>query len=303
MSKIEKLTALIGKTPTLHLNSIHKNLYAKVESQNPLGSVKDRAAIYMLRAALESGQVTKDTLIVESTSGNTGIALSFICTNLGMKLILTMPESMSVERRMLLAALGAELVLTPAAEGMRGAIEKAKELCEQRNGFMVGQFDNPANVEAHRKSTGPEILEDMDGDVDIFVAGVGTGGTISGCGEVLKAANPKVQIVAVEPQESPVLSGGKPAPHKIQGIGAGFVPSILNRDVIDEVVQVSAREAMETARMLGRKEGLLCGISSGAALTAALALAERPENANKKIVVILPDTGERYLSTELFAQP
>lgn len=303
MSKIEKLTALIGKTPILHLNSIHKNLYAKVESQNPLGSVKDRAAIYMLRAALESGQVTKDTLIVESTSGNTGIALSFICTNLGMKLILTMPESMSVERRMLLAALGAELVLTPAAEGMRGAIEKAKELCEQRNGFMVGQFDNPANVEAHRKSTGPEILEDMDGDVDIFVAGVGTGGTISGCGEVLKAANPKVQIVAVEPQESPVLSGGKPAPHKIQGIGAGFVPSILNRDVIDEVVQVSAREAMETARMLGRKEGLLCGISSGAALTAALALAERPENANKKIVVILPDTGERYLSTELFAQP
>ncbi len=300
MSRIEKLTALIGKTPILHLNSIHKSIYAKLESKNPLGSVKDRAAMYMIRAAMESGKVTRDTVVVESTSGNTGIALSFICTNLGIKLILTMPESMSVERRMLLAALGAELVLTPAAEGMRGAINKANEICTERGGFMVGQFDNPANAEAHRRSTGPEILEDMNGQVDIFVAGVGTGGTITGCGEILKQANPGVKIVAVEPKESPVLSGGKPSPHKIQGIGAGFVPSVLNRDIIDDIEQVSAEEAMETGRLLGRKEGLLCGISSGAALCAAMRLANRTGNENKKIVVILPDTGERYLSTDLF---
>lgn len=300
MSRIEKLTALIGRTPMLHLNGVHPGIYAKVESRNPLGSVKDRAAMYMLRSALESRQINKDTLIVESTSGNTGIALSFICANLGMKLVLTMPESMSIERRKLLAALGAQLVLTPAAEGMRGAINRAREICAEQNGFMVGQFDNPANSEAHRKTTGPEILEDMDGQVDIFVAGVGSGGTITGCGEVLKAANPQTQVIAVEPRESPVLSGGNPAPHKIQGIGAGFVPSILNRDIIDEIVHVTAEQAAETARMLGQKEGLLCGISSGAALRAALIMAGRDENAGKRIVVILPDTGERYLSTDLF---
>jgi cysteine synthase A len=300
MSKIEKLTALIGRTPILHLNEIHQGVYAKMESRNPLGSVKDRAALFMLRAALESGALRKETPVVESTSGNTGIALSFICASLGMKLILTVPESISVKRRRLLAALGAELALTPAAEGMRGAISRAKEICAERNGYMAGQFDNPANPEAHRRTTGPEILADMDGQVDIFVAGVGTGGTITGCGEVLKAANPGVRIVAVEPAESPVLSGGKPAPHSIQGIGAGFVPKVLNRGVIDEIVQVSGGEAVAAGRELGRREGLLCGISAGAALHAALEIANRPENEGKKTVVILPDAGERYLSTDLF---
>ena len=299
MSKIEKLTALIGRTPMLHLNEINKNIWAKLEYRNPLGSVKDRAAMYMLREALESGKASKNTPIVESTSGNTGIALSYICANLGMKLIITMPESMSEERRKLLKALGAELVLTPAKEGMKGAIERAKQICEDKRGYMVGQFENPANVEAHRKTTGPEILEDM-GSVDIFVAGVGTGGTITGCAEVLKAANPNVKIVAVEPEESPVLSGGKPSPHKIQGIGAGFVPKILNRDIIDEIACVTFQDAAKTARLLGAKEGLLCGVSSGAALYAALEQAKQAENSDKKIAVILPDTGERYLSTDLF---
>lgn len=302
MNTIAKLTKLIGKTPIMQLSEIHPNIYAKLEYRNPLGSVKDRAAFYMLRDALETGKATKDTPIVESTSGNTGIALSFICTSLGMKLVITMPESMSVERRKMLKALGAELVLTPAAEGMRGAINRAKEICTERGGYMVNQFENPANAEAHRQTTGPEILADMDNQVDIFVAGVGTGGTITGCGEVLKAALPNVKNVAVEPTESPVLGGGKPAPHKIQGIGAGFVPAVLNRDIIDEVLAVSAEEAAEASRLLGSKTGLLAGISSGAALKAAMLLANRPENASKKIVVILPDTGERYLSTDLFGE-
>ncbi|MDL2237223.1 cysteine synthase A [Christensenellaceae bacterium OttesenSCG-928-K19] len=300
MATIEKLTELIGKTPIMNLKAMHENIYAKLEYRNPLGSVKDRAALYMIRAAMEHGGVTKDTVIVESTSGNTGIALSFICTSMGMKLVLTMPESMSVERRKLLAALGAELVLTPVAEGMRGAISKAQEICRERKGYMTNQFENPANVQAHKETTGPEIWQDMDGNVDILVAGVGSGGTISGAGEYLKSQKPDIKIVAVEPAESPVLSGGKPAPHKIQGIGAGFVPKILNRDIIDEVVTVSADQAKQTARQLGRTEGLLCGISSGAALCAAVELAGRPENAGKKIVVVLPDTGERYLSTDLF---
>ncbi len=300
MRTIEKLTELVGKTPIMNLESIQKNVYGKLEYRNPLGSVKDRAALYMLRAALESGEIAKDTLVVESTSGNTGIALSFLCTSMGMKIVLTMPESMSVERRKLLSALGADLVLTPAEEGMRGAIEKAKEICGTRGGYMVGQFENPANAQAHRETTGPEIWDDMGGKVDIFVAGVGTGGTITGCGEYLKGKNPNVQIVAVEPEESPVLSGGNPAPHKIQGIGAGFVPKVLNRDIIDEIITVSAPQATDMVRLLGKTEGLLCGVSAGAALYAATQLARRKENDGKNIVTILPDTGERYLSTELF---
>ncbi len=300
MSKIEKLTALVGKTPLLHLSEIHPNIWGKLEYRNPLGSVKDRPTLFMLRDALASGKADKNTTIVESTSGNTGVALGFICTNLGLKLTITMPESMRIERRKLLSALGAELVLTPKEEGMRGAIERAKEICEEKNGYMVGQFENPANVEAHRKTTGPERLADMTDGVDIFVAGVGTGGTLTGCGEVLKAANSNTKIVAVEPAESPVLSGGKPSLHKIQGIGAGFVPKILNRGIIDEIVTVTGDEAAETSRLLGKRCGLLSGISSGAALKAALKLADMAENRNKKIVVILPDTGERYLSTDLF---
>ncbi len=300
MKPVENLIDLIGNTPMLNLNNINNKIWCKLESYNPQGSIKDRAAYFMMQQAIKDGKIDNDTVIVESTSGNTGIALSFICTCLGMKLKLTMPESMSIERRKLLAALGAEVILTPAAGGMRGAIEKAREIVQKENGFMIGQFDNPANVQAHRETTAVEIINDMDGKVDIFVAGVGTGGTITGCGEALKAHNENVKIVAVEPDESAVLSGEKPAPHKIQGIGAGFVPKILNRDIIDEVVRVSADDAVKTARLLAQKQGVLCGISSGAALCAAIRLSEMPENADKNIVVILPDTGERYLSTELF---
>ncbi len=301
MKAAQKLTDLIGKTPLLHMSAVHPNLWGKLEYLNPQGSVKDRAALFMMQAAIDAGEIRPGTVVVESTSGNTGIALSYICTCLGLKLKLTMPESMSAERRALLAALGAELVLTPAADGMRGAILKAREIAQNEHGFMTKQFENPANTEAHRQTTGPEIWEDMDGNVDLLVAGVGSGGTISGCGEALKQRNPNVKIVAVEPAESPVLSGGKPAPHQIQGIGAGFVPKLLNRDIIDEVITVSGEEAAKATRMLAQKEGLLCGISSGAALFAALALANRSENRGKNIAVILPDTGERYLSTGLFS--
>lgn len=301
MKLAKQLTDLIGNTPLLQLNHLNPAIWAKLESFNPQGSVKDRAAYYMVRDGIDRGLIQENTVIVESTSGNTGVALAYICTCLGLRLIITMPESMSIERRNLLAALGAELVLTPAAEGMRGAIKKAKEICEKQNGYMVGQFENPANVRAHRETTAPEIMRDLVDDVDVFVAGVGTGGTITGCAEVFKEKLSDVKIVAVEPEESPVLSGGKAAPHKIQGIGAGFVPKILNRELIDEVMQVSADDAYKAARMLAKKEGVLCGVSSGAALAAAIRQAERPENAGKKIVVILPDTGERYLSTDLFA--
>ncbi len=302
MAAITKLTELIGNTPIMNLGAMHPHVYAKLEYKNPLGSVKDRAAYYMITEALKHGGVSKDTVIVESTSGNTGISLSFICASLGMKLVLTMPESMSVERRKLLSALGAELVLTPAAEGMRGAIARAQEICRERRGYMTNQFENPANAQAHRETTGPEIWRDMDGKVDVFVAGVGSGGTITGAGEYLKSQNKDIKIVAVEPEESPVLSGGKPSPHKIQGIGAGFVPGLLNRAIIDEVRTVSAADAMDTARRLGKAEGLLCGVSSGAALCVALRLADTAAYAGKKIVVVLPDTGERYLSTELFGE-
>ncbi|MEG0833994.1 MAG: cysteine synthase A [Christensenellaceae bacterium] len=302
MKIAQKLTDLIGNTPLLQLNNIHHSIWAKLEYFNPQGSIKDRAAYYMMKDGIDKGLVGKYTVIVEPTSGNTGIALAYICTCMGLRLILTMPESMSIERRNLLAALGAELVLTPAKEGMRGAINKAAEICKQNNGYMPNQFENDANAQAHRETTAPEILRDIVGDVDIFVAGVGTGGTITGCGEVFKAKRADCQIVAVEPEESPVLSGGKPAPHKIQGIGAGFVPKLLNRDIIDEVFRVNAEEAYSTAKLLAKKEGVLCGVSSGAALYAAMQIAKRPENIEKKIVVILPDTGERYLSTDLFAE-
>lgn len=300
MKYANELPELIGNTPLVRLGSINPNIYAKVESFNPLSSVKDRPAYYMLKAGMDGGQINEETVIVEPTSGNTGIALAYICTALKLKLVLTMPESMSQERRALLAALGAKLELTPASEGMRGAINKAKEICESQNGFMPNQFENPANAQAHRETTGPEILRDLEGGVDIFVAGVGTGGTITGCGEVLKQENPNIRVVAVEPEESPVLSGGKPAPHKIQGIGAGFIPKVLNMDILDEIVQVDGEEAARKARLLSRAEGLLCGISSGAALAAAMKLSTQHENKYKKIVVLLPDTGERYLSTGLF---
>lgn len=301
MKLAKQLTDLIGNTPLLQLNHINPAIWAKLESFNPQGSVKDRAAYYMVKDGIEKGLISDGTVIVESTSGNTGIALAYICTCLGLRLIITMPESMSVERRNLLAALGAELVLTPAAEGMRGAIKKAREICEKEKGYMVGQFENPANAQAHRETTAVEIMRDLVDDVDIFVAGVGTGGTITGCAEAFKEKLSDVKIVAVEPAESPVLSGGKAAAHKIQGIGAGFVPKILKRELIDEVIQITAEEAYKAARMLAGKEGVLCGVSSGAALAAATKLAGRPENAGKKIVAVLPDTGERYLSTDLFA--
>ncbi len=300
MKLAKKLTDLIGETPLLQLNNINPSIWAKLEYFNPQGSVKDRPAYYMMKDGIERGLIGENTVIVESTSGNTGIALAYICTCLGLHLVLTMPESMSIERRRLLSALGAELVLTPAADGMRGAIMRAREIRDERSGYMPDQFESPANVRSHRETTAQEILRDMVGDIDIFIAGVGTGGTITGCGQVFKAKRPETQVIAVEPAESPVLSGGKPSPHKIQGIGAGFVPKILDRDIIDEVITVYTDEAYEAARLLSHKEGVLCGVSSGAALFAAMRVAERPENKEKKIVVILPDTGERYLSTDLF---
>jgi cysteine synthase A len=295
----------IGGTPLVKLNRIvpsgDAEILAKAESHNPLGSVKDRIGLAMINDAEQKGLIEPYSVIVEPTSGNTGLALAMICAAKGYRLILTMPETMSIERRSLLRHLGAELVLTPGSSGMKGAIAKANEiLAENKNAFMPNQFENEANPEVHRKYTSQEIWRDTDGKVDIFVSGVGTGGTITGVGEVLKAKKPTVKIVAVEPADSPVLSGGKPGPHKIQGIGAGFVPKVLNTAVIDEIVVVTNDFAMETARQVTKLEGILCGISSGAAVWAALQLAKRPENKQKQIVVILPDTGERYLSTDLF---
>lgn len=308
MSKIaKKLVDLIGNTPLLELSNYnsHKGLeaeiIAKLEYFNPAGSVKDRIGYAMIKDAEEKGLINKNTIIIEPTSGNTGIGLAFVAASKGYRLILAMPETMTLERRNLLKALGAELVLTPGPEGMKGAIKKAEELAKENpNSFIPQQFKNPNNPEIHKKTTAEEIWRDTDGQVDIFIAGVGTGGTVSGVGETLKSKNPNIKIIAVEPYDSPVLSGGKPGPHKIQGIGAGFIPDTFNADVVDEIFQVKNEEAIETARELAKNEGLLVGISSGAATFAATQIAKRPENKGKKIVVLLPDTGERYLSTPLF---
>ncbi|MDR3366219.1 MAG: cysteine synthase A [Prevotellaceae bacterium] len=309
MAKIaKKLTDLVGNTPLLALgafgqkHAVVANLIGKIEYFNPLGSVKDRIALAMVEDAEASGVLKRDSTIIEPTSGNTGIGLAFVAASKGYKLILTMPETMSVERRNLLKALGANLVLTPGPEGMKGAIAKAEALRnETPNSIILQQFDNPANPNIHEKTTAEEIARDTDGKVDIFVSGVGTGGTVSGVGKYLKKLNPKVQIVAVEPADSPVLSGGNPGPHKIQGIGAGFVPKNFDRSVIDKIIPVSNDDAIRTSRELAKVEGLLVGISSGAATYAATQLAQLPENKGKNIVVILPDTGERYLSTVLYA--
>ncbi len=295
----------VGGTPMVRLDRMAGGLpglvLAKLEFQNPLGSVKDRIGVSMIEAAEKDGRITRKTLIVEPTSGNTGIALAFVCASKDYRLLLTMPETMSVERRKLLKHLGAEIVLTPGPEGMRGAIRKAEEILAATPGaFMPNQFANPANPEAHRKTTAEEIWCDTEGQVDVLVSGVGTGGTITGVSEVIKARKASFRAVAVEPAASPVLSGGQPGPHKIQGIGAGFVPEVLNRSVIDEIMTVTNEAAFETARDVARMEGILCGISSGAAVFAALKVAGRPESKGKQIVVILPSTGERYLSTELF---
>lgn len=305
MKIAKNITELVGNTPLVELSNLTAGLKARVvvklESFNPASSVKDRIALAMIDDAEKSGQITKDTTIVEATSGNTGIGLAMVAAARGYKLVITMPESMSLERRALLRAYGAELVLTPAAEGMSGAIAKANELAAQDGYFMPRQFDNPANPQVHRDTTAQEIWNDTDGQVDILVAGVGTGGTITGVGEVLKAKKDSVQVVAVEPQASPVLSGGQKGPHPIQGIGAGFVPAVLNTEIYDEIVTVANDDAFKVARELAAKEGLLVGISSGAAVKAALELAARDENAGKLIVVIVPSSGERYLSTALFA--
>ncbi|MDP2001460.1 MAG: cysteine synthase A [Desulfurivibrionaceae bacterium] len=298
------ITAIIGNTPMLALSrlgaGLEAPLLAKLEFQNPLGSVKDRIGLAMINAAEEQGLLKTATTIIEPTSGNTGIALAFVCAARKYRLVLTMPETMSLERRALLKHLGAELVLTPGSEGMRGAIARAEELlAETPESFMPNQFTNPANPEVHRRTTAKEIWEDTEGSIDIFVAGVGTGGTITGVGETIKAQKPSLHVVAVEPADSPVLSGGKPGPHKIQGIGAGFVPKILNREIIDEIITVTNEQAMETARRIAKQEGILCGISSGANAWAAMQIASRPENRGKQIVFPLCDTGERYLSTEL----
>lgn len=302
------LTELVGNTPLLYLERYGKKagaenakLIAKLEYFNPLGSVKDRAALAMIEDAEKNGKLKQDSVIIEPTSGNTGIGLAFVATARGYRTILTMPESMSLERRKLLMALGAELVLTPAAGGMKGAIEEAEKLAaEIPNSFIPGQFTNPANPRIHKETTAEEIWKDTDGQVDIFVAGVGTGGTVTGVGEGLKEKSRFIKIVAVEPYDSPVLSGGEAGPHKLQGIGAGFVPAVLNVSILDEIIKVKAEDAFQTARMLAHAEGLLVGVSSGAALFAGTLLAKRPENAGKNIVVLLPDSGERYLSSDLF---
>ena len=298
---------LIGKTPLLEFTNVEKKLglYAKVigklEYLNPAGSVKDRVAKFMIDEAEKSGKVNKDTVIIEPTSGNTGIGLASVASARGYKVIIVMPDSMSEERQLILKAYGAELVLTDGSKGMAGAIEKANELAKEfSNSFIPGQFVNFDNPKAHFNSTGPEIYDDMDGNVDFFVAGIGTGGTISGCGEFLKSKNQNIKIVGVEPFDSPVLSEGKSGAHKLQGIGAGFIPKVLNTKIYDEIIKVKTEEAYETARMIGVMEGVLVGISSGAAAFAAIELAKRPENKGKNIVVLLPDTGDRYLSTDLF---
>jgi cysteine synthase A len=303
----EDITKTVGNTPLVRINKLSAGLnatiLAKLESFNPLSSVKDRIGVAMIDAAEKEGKINKDTVIIEPTSGNTGIALAFVCAARGYRLVLTMPDTMSVERRQLLKILGAEVVLTEGSKGMAGAVQKAEELAAQTsNSFVPQQFSNPANPDIHRKTTALEILADTGGKVDIFIAGLGTGGTLTGVGQVLKEKIPQVKIIAVEPKDSPVLSGGTAGPHKIQGIGAGFVPEILDRNVIDEIITVSSDDAGEIARRLAREEGILAGISCGAAMWATLQVAKRPENKQKTIVVILPDTGERYLSTWLFQE-
>lgn len=306
MAKVNAITDLIGKTPLIRINRLNDGgaeVYAKVESFNPFSSVKDRLGLALIEAAEKAGKINKDTVIIEPTSGNTGIGLAAVAAVKGYKIVLTMPETMSVERRKLLKAYGAELVLTDGAKGMKGAIAKANELAaENPNSFIPGQFDNPVNPETHRQTTGPEIWEDTEGKVDIFVSAAGTGGTITGVGEYLKSKNPAIKVVAVEPAASPVLSGGQPGPHKIQGIGAGFVPAVLNMKIIDEIYQTDDVKAGTIARRAAKEEGLLIGISSGAALEAALTISRRPESKGKTIVVILPDNGERYLSTWLWEE-
>jgi len=300
----EDITAAVGYTPLVQINKLGSGkatILAKLESFNPCGSVKDRIALSMIEAAEKKGLIKADTVIIEPTSGNTGIGLACICAAKGYQLILTMPESMSIERRKLLQLFGAKIVLTPTEQGMVGAVEKAEQLvADNPNAFMPQQFNNPANPQIHRETTAKEIWVDCGGEVDIFVAGVGTGGTLTGCSEVLKQHNKNLKAVAVEPKDSPILSGGKPGSHKIQGIGAGFVPEVLDVDRIDEIIQVSNDDAIVTARELAAKEGILAGISSGAALWAAIQISQRTENEGKTIVVILPDTGERYISTEMF---
>ncbi|BBF41360.1 cysteine synthase [Lachnospiraceae bacterium KM106-2] len=308
MAKVaKKLTELIGNTPMLELTNYEENhkleakLIAKLEYFNPLGSVKDRVAYEMIEQGIKEGKINQDTIIIEPTSGNTGIGLAFVCATKGLHLILTMPETMSMERKRIVAALGAEIVLTPGNLGMKGAIDKAGELVkEYGNAIIPQQFENKANPAAHRKTTAIEIIDDMDGKVDFFVAGVGTGGTLTGTGEVLKEKNPEVKIIAVEPATSAVLSGENPGPHNLQGIGAGFIPGVMNLDIVDEIIKVENEQAYEASREVAKSDGVLVGISSGAALYAATELAKRPENKGKNIVVLLPDSGERYLSTVLF---
>lgn len=307
MHVYESLPELIGNTPILELKrsgSVWKTcapIYAKLEFFNPLGSIKDRAALYMINEAQKSGKIREGTVVIEPTSGNTGIGLAYICATRGIRLVLTMPENMSKERRSLLAALGAEIVLTPAWEGMNGAVNKAQQLHKKNpNSFIPDQFGNPANVQAHVETTAPEILRDLDNQVDIFVSAVGTGGTLTGNAKVFKQVNPDCQVIAVEPAASPLLSQGKIGPHKIQGIGANFIPEILDRSLIDEIIPVADDDAYALCREVAKLEGLLVGISSGAALWAAREVARRPENQGKRIVVILPDTGERYLSVNLY---
>jgi cysteine synthase A len=309
MAIYKNVTELVGNTPLMELSNYEKAndleavLLAKLEYFNPAGSVKDRIAKEIIEDALSKGILTKDSVIIEPTSGNTGIGLSSIAASLGIRIIITMPETMSVERRNLMKAYGAELVLTDGAKGMKGAIEKAEELAKEIPGsFIPGQFVNALNPQAHRKNTGPEIWEDTEGKIDLFVAGVGTGGTVTGVGEYLKSKNPEIKIVAVEPASSPVLSEGTAGAHKIQGIGAGFVPDVLNTDIYDEIIKVENEDAFAVGREIGKREGILVGISSGAAVWAAAQLARRPENKGKRIVVLLPDTGDRYLSTPMFSE-